>query len=278
MRFKVLVMVIVLLLVSSCATTPTKEGIRIGINYEELMPKISSIGVINDVCIARDVTGNDNYYSIEDSKIAAFFMLEAVKAYLKQKGYQVNFQFSPFVGAFKLPSQIFKVSAQKEGEVLYKFAPFYIFESLNSNEAYKNALIRVISQVLHSIAQKNKSPSEILMSNRKIRESLKIIADQTNTDIILFLIGHGAIVPKGKSIAQGVATGLATAILTLGTVSVTYYDVSYLDTFAGLIDLKKGEILWSNSLRLKKGNLTGRDYYLKRWSESILYHIPSKNE
>jgi len=91
-------------------------------------------------------------------------------------------------------------------------------------------------------------------------------------------MGNGMLVPVGKSVAQGVATGVLSTALTLGMVTYYQYDVSWLDTYAALIDLKTGHVPWTNSLRLTQGNIISQDYYTNRWSKEVLYHFPKKNK
>lgn len=277
MRLRNLFIVILSLLLFSCATAPTKRFMRTGPSYEQSISEVMRVAIINDVCICRDVAGSNDYWSIEDSQAAESFMLEGAKQYLEQKGYHVVSQMCPFVGAFKKSEMLDKV-AQREGtEVSDKYPPFYISESLNIDEPYKQALIKVIRQVLQSVEQKKSSPSEVFLSNLDIQESLDIIAKRIDTDTVLFLIGNGTIVPKGKSAAQGIATGVLTTLLTMGMFTYSQWSVSYLDTFAGLVNLRTGEVLWSNSLRLEGGGLTDKEYYSKRWSQNVLYHIPSRS-
>lgn len=273
-----LFVVIFALLFSSCANVPTKQFVHTGPTYKQSMPKIARVAIINDVCIARDAIGSDDYFSIEDSQVAESFMLAGAKEYLQQKGYEVVLQQSPFVGAFKKPDTLFKV-AQREGtEVSDKYSPFYISDSLLTDEPYKQALIKVITQVLQSVEQQESSPSEVFLSKENMQKSLDVIAKRTDADIVLFLIGQGVIVPKGKSVAQGITTAAITTALTLGWFTYARWNVSYLDTYAGLVDLKTGEVLWSNSFRHEGGGFTDREYYSKQWPTSLLYHIPPSSK
>jgi hypothetical protein len=54
------------------------------------------------------------------------------------------------------------------------------------------------------------------------------------------------------------------------------YQVSYLDTYAGIIDLNTGEMLWSNSIRIKERKPVSEKYYSGIWPKNILYHFPQK--
>jgi len=265
-----------LLLIASCV--PTRQFVRTDPTYEQSLPKIVKIGVVSDVCIARDAVGSDDYISIEDSKAAESSMLAGAKEFLTQKDYEIVFQESFFVGAFKKSEMSFKVAQRGGAEVSESNPPFYFSESLSTDEAYKQALIKVISKAQQSIEQKELMPSYVFLSSGNMQESLDMIAKRTNVDAILFLMGNGMLVPVGKSVAQGVATGVLSTALTLGMVTYYQYDVSWLDTYAALIDLKTGHVPWTNSLRLTQGNIISQDYYTNRWSKEVLYHFPKKNK
>lgn len=267
-----------LLVLSSCATTPTKQFVRTGSSYEKNMPQVKNIGLISDACIIRDAVGSEDYYSIEDSKIAGKFMLDSARNYLEGKGYQVEFQISPFVCAFKVPNQTFRVAEGKGAEVTDMQSPFFTDESLIIETEYKESLISLIRQVVASVEQREIPPSQKLLSNGDVQEELRKISEHADAEMLLILAGKGVVVPGGKSFAQGMATGLLTGILTMGMVSVSHYNVSYLDTYVGLVDLRNGEIIWSNSLRLKGINPTKEGIYQKQWPKSILYHIPARTD
>jgi hypothetical protein len=110
-----------------------------------------------------------------------------------------------------------------------------------------------------------------------MKEHMTTVAEHTGGDATLFLVGHGVIVSAGKQLTQGISTGLLTAALTLGMVSVSRYNVSFMDSFAVLVDNTTGEILWSNAMRLKGDGFTDKSYYDEaRWPTRMLYHMPSK--
>ncbi|MEK8018356.1 MAG: hypothetical protein VSS75_015920 [Candidatus Parabeggiatoa sp.] len=210
----------------------------------------------------------DDYHSIEASKSAASLMLQGAKAYLmEKKGYKVDFQLSPTVCAFKDSKEKMNVAQEKGTETFYENSPFFVSESVKNDQSYEQALIHLIKQVLKSVEQNEHSPSELFSKDDKIRDSLKIIAERANTEVLLVITGNGLVVSLGKAIGQSVLT----TVFTLGL--VTARNTSYLDSYAALIDLKKGEMLWSNSLRIKD-DPTDEDFYLQEWPQQILYHFP----
>ncbi len=85
------------ILVSSCAV-PTKGGIRTGPIFDEEVVAVDSVGIISDFLILKDASGSDDYYVVEESKLAESRLLEGAKAYLEGKGYGIRYMLSPFVG------------------------------------------------------------------------------------------------------------------------------------------------------------------------------------
>lgn len=258
---------LLILLLSSCATTPTNRFVRTNPQIWDSLSKTTSIGVINDICLLRDDVGDD-YYSIEDSKSAAALMLQGVKTYLMQtKHYQVNFQLSPTVCAFKDSDEKLNAAQQQGLEAFYQNPPLFISESVKKDHKYEQALIHLIKRVQKSITQNEHSPSELFSEDDKMPASLKTIAAQTNTELLLVITSNGVVVSTGKAVGQAILTTVAT----LGTIAV--WKASFLNSYVALVDLKKRDILWSNSLRFKEKG-TNKNFYLNKWAQKVLYHFP----
>ena len=64
--------------------------------------------------------------------------------------------------------------------------------------------------------------------------------------------------------------------MTLGMVTVSAHNTSFLDSYIALIHLTDGEVVWSNSLRLSN-NPADRGIYAGGWSRMVLYHFPDRN-
>jgi hypothetical protein len=275
-----------ILLLSSCATNPAIHRGQKFIN----IPQVKSIGIVSDICLARDNLTGDDYFSIKDSKLAESYILETTKKHLEQKGYKVNFTVSPFVCSFKPSNKAFKVAKKEGANVSDAYSPFYIAELFDNDKEYESALKNIMTlahkstlkNILIHAKQKNSFSSKLFLSNKKIQESLKIIAERTNTEMLLILTGEGEIVSASKSVTQGLATGLLTTALTLalgGGMIVTNitYEVSYLNTYLNLIDIKNNQLLWLNFLNNKNIDPIDRKFYLGKWSD-LLSPIPDRNK
>lgn len=276
MLFKKLAgLLFLLLLIHSCTSAPSKKSIRTGPSYEQYMSQVKRIGIISDVCIARDAVGTEDYFSIEDSKTARAFMSDAAKKYLEGKGYQIDFQFSPFVCAFKEPDKVFKVAESKGKDVTDMSPPFFADDSLKDDEKYKQQLVRVIRQIQNSIAQLNKPHSETFLFEKDMQENLKEISERTSIEVILFLIGDGIIVPRGKSFAKGLPGAI---LLPLALPIYLTFDYSNVHSYAVMINVKNGDMLWSNSFLDYDINPVNQDYYYKEWSRKMFYYLHNNKE
>jgi hypothetical protein len=274
MKRKLSIPLIVLLawLTTSCA--PSKLFVRTDDAFQNRISKSERIGIINDVCLQMDPLFKKDYVLLDDSKVAAVLMADEAKKSLEMKGYSVNFVSSPFVGSFLNPADSFRIAYERGAEVSKINPPFYFEDSIATDEVYVNSLLDVFNEVYFTMAGNNEP---IFSTNTDIRNSLQIIADRTGDDKILFMIGNGTIVPVGKSILEGVTIGLATALLTFGSFTYYFYDVSYIDSYLALLDLNTGELLWTNSMRLTDSDPSRESFYSGTWSKNLLYYYPVKD-
>jgi hypothetical protein len=263
--------VLFILLATSCA--PSKMFVRTNDSYQTRISKSERVGIINDVCLELDPLFKKDYVLLDDSKVAAILMAEEAKRSLEMKGYAVNFIESPFVGSFFASDDSFRVADEKGGVIWKIKPPLYFEDSVSTDEVYVSSLLGVFNEVFLTMAGNNEP---IFATNPDLRNSLQIIADRTGDDKILFMIGNGTIVPVGKSILEGVTIGLATALLTFGTFTYYFYDVSYMDSYLALIDLNTGDLLWTNSMRLTDSDPSCEQFYSQIWSKNLLYYYPVK--
>jgi hypothetical protein len=272
MRNQLLVALIISFTFTACSSVPSKQSLRVSPDAEQKISQMAHMGIIADVCLFKDVLGDDDYWVVEESRSAAKHMLEATKTSLAGKGFAVGYAEAPFVGAFKSREKPFKVSARSGDEVTDRYPPLFESAVLDSNPAYREALLTIIPRLLVAPGH-----PDICCSSADTKDHMTTIAKNTGGDATLFLIGHGTIVSTGKQLTQGLATGLLTAALTLGTVSIMSYNVSAMDTYAVLVDNDTGRILWANAVRLKGDGFTDQSYYeADRWQRSVLNYFPSK--
>lgn len=266
------ILVVVIVLLQSCV--PTKQNIQTSEINSERISNLNSIGVISDVCLMRDPIFLKDYIIRDESQLANTLMMDETYRYMKSKGYNVNLQFTPFVGSYFDNSIVFRYAKRSRWAVSNISPPFLVNDSIKEDSEYIQALIQVITTLKTKLAcdEKNIPPPRT-----DVKNSLKIISNRTGRDEILFIIGEGRIVPVSKSIIQGIIVGTLTTILTMGMLTVAIYQISYMHSYLALIDLKQGEILWANSLLVNR-KPTKKKYFVKRWSKKLLYYFPEQKD
>jgi hypothetical protein len=205
-------------------------------------------------------------------------MLEAAKAYLEGKGYEIIFAQAPFVGGFKNREKTFRVLQTSKGGVVDKIPPLYEADFLEGNPGFRDALLNIIPKIPALVNPKS-DPSAICCSTPGTQEHLNTIMKNAGGEATLFFIGHGVTVSTGKQFGQALASALTTSVLTLGTVTVAGGNVSFMDTYAALADNRTGKVLWSNFMRIKEDINTGALYEKSffdgdMWPQNLLYHFP----
>jgi len=264
-----IIFILLAIFATSCA--PSKMFVRTNDSYQTRISKSERVGIINDVCLELDPLFKRDYFLLDDSKVAAVLMAGEAKRSLEMKGYSVDFVSSPFVGSFLNPADSFRIAYERGAEIRKINPPFFFEDSIAADEVYVNSLLDVFNEVYFTMAGNNEHS---FSTNSDLSSCLQIIADRTGDDKILFMIGNGTIVPVGKSILEGVTIGLATALLTFGSFTYYFYDVSYIDSYLALLDLNTGDLLWTNSMRLTDSDPSREQFYSQIWSKNLLYYYP----
>ena len=144
-----------------------------------------------------------------------------------------------------------------------------------SEKSFAIALTIVIKEIAQLFSE-NELPQTERFASDEMKESLSIISSRTKAKILFVVLGDGRMVSGSKKFAKGLTTAVATTALTAGYVTVAKWDVSFIDSYVGVLDLEKGEIIWTNSGKMQDVNLTKQDFYQSKWPESFLYHFPEK--
>jgi hypothetical protein len=262
------------LVLLSISCGPSKQWVRTSPSFEQRMPQIQRIGIVADVCLFHEVGKKTAYVSVSESRSAQTYMIKAAKESLEQKGYEVTCQLAPVVGGYKNPGVAMRTAATPSAELSDRTPPLDTPQgSVSEDEPFRKAMLLVLHRAMLGIEQQKKPPTDVFREGAGVSEGLRVVCERTNNDVILVLVGEGSIVPFGRSMGQAMTTGILTGLLTAGFVVVSVYDVSHLDSYIGLLDAKTGEILWSNSMRIKSGDPTRGNYY-DGWSRMLLYHLP----
>jgi hypothetical protein len=192
---------------------------------------------------------------------------------LQAKGYDVGFAEAPVLGAFLDPKKPVRAAEQPNDPPVEMTFPVLLSEDVRSDGQYRQALSQVIHQTLESMSSSGELPEEKFLADPSITNSLHLIATRKQIDYLMVVIGHGAIVSGGKQFGQALGTALLSTVLSAGLVTVTRHNISFLNSYVGLINLTNAELAWCNSLCLLE-NPDAPDLYKGYWSRSLLYYLP----
>jgi hypothetical protein len=262
---------------AGCETTyPNKAFVRRGPNYRASMPEVDRLGVFIDAAVLYDRVST-NYYDIEDSQAAIANLSQETEADLRAKNYDIAQVDFPFVASFKAADGSFPVAQGRKDDPSPRNSPFFLKEEIKNDPNYQEALIAASRSVLEALQNRGEFPTETLRSSSNTLAALSTIRAQKNLRYLLIIQGNGNIVSGGKQVGQEIGTSLVSSLLTMGMVTVSARNISWLDTYASLLDLQNSEVLWSNSLRLAPFNPANPDHYKSRqWAHNVLYWLPPR--
>lgn len=263
-RLGSLIPIVLLVSLCSCATVPPRPTFRIAPDFNEKIATLTNIVILVDFSVSRASISKKDYYCIEESERAELLAAEAMQEELRDKQYPGGVILTPFIGTFlRDPTNTYDV-AEKSGDPSQKLtAPFRIDPDVETNNDFKQGLLQTMACASYAFGTNNLPPADM---DQISRELLPYVTKNTGADAILVVVGYGRIVTTGKQLTKGLATGLATAVFTLGLVSVVSMDVPYIETWAALVDLRDGKVLWSKAV-LKKDFDPIANHYLGLWSQ-----------
>ena len=269
-----------IVIISGCKTTPSNAFVRAQDDaHLRLQQNINRIAIIADACVVMDPTITKSYIDLERSKKAEKHMLDYSRSYLNvEKACEIKFVKSPYVGAYKNPEMVFRIKPES-GKIKNLKPPFCCNEEINDPE-FRKAVISINREVLRCVQTKIKKQGDVVPVPVKMTNEISkvccVLQKAMDVDYLVVIIGNGTHVPFIHSFSQAMTTGLITGILTMGMVTVSTRDVSFFDTYTGIVDLNKAEIVWSNSLRHTGINSAGEGFYKNIWDTAIFYHLPGR--
>ena len=238
-------------LLAACATG--NSWVRTGPSYPQRVSPGTRIAAVVDVCVGIDAVGDDDEWSLDESTKAGRLMLESAARRVAAAGHGALLQWGPFACGAEVP-QWRAAQLQSPGE-----------EGASPGDgepSFVQLRFGVTTKIRQWMNTRDTLGATGLQSDQAFLDQLNLIADRSNADLMLIFLGRGVKVTGGKQAGQAIAT----AILTLGMASVR--NISYLDTWAALLDLKSGEVLWSNSRRFRD-DPTDAGFYSEEWPETI---------
>ena len=277
-RFAVLAAGLMSILLSGCisAPPPTRGYVRVGSSYESAMPQVRRVGVITDAAVRYDRSGTNDYFCVEDSFAGLTNIIAEAVAHLQSKGYEIAFAEPCFIGSFQDSDHPLRVAQKRHDKAIEQVAPFYVNPSLSGDDGYRDGIRRVVQRAHHAVLNSGELPTDVFLDDPSVRDTLKLIADKKHVDYLLVAVGDGLLVSAGKQVGQALASSLASIFITAGNAVVTAHNVSFMDSAVALLDLRSGEVVWSNRLRII-GNPAEPGFYKGNWGRFLLYHMPDHN-
>jgi hypothetical protein len=264
------------IMAGGCAAYPTKAFVRCGPAYTTEMPTVDRVGLLVDAAVAYDRVGS-TYYDVQDSETAISSLAQETEADLKTKGYDVAFVETPFVGGFKASEKSFLVATGRKDQPSFHSPPFEVSAAMNADPAYRDALLRASRNIIQAAEGRGELPTEHLRSLKGTRSAFATIAAKKNVRYLFVVQGNGTIESGGKQVLQEASTSLLSSMV--GASGVSAHNVSGLDSYATLVDLRTAEALWCNSLHLGDLNPANpRHYRTHRWAYNVLYWLPPRGQ
>lgn len=265
-----------LILCSFVSCAPTSLNVKKGPTYESRISTVNTLAVVNDFCLVLD--HKEKYVSLGDSIKAKQVSQQAAIDYLTTKGYVLDVIEGDVVGSFVDLNTTYRVAQEKGMDMTFQRPPFVNHAWGVHDYEFQRVIINLIRMINASVSQDLEMPAVHFSRSGLSQSDLDIIKRHVNTDAILVVCGEGMMVPFGKTLLEGVGTGVLTGVITGGFVSVSVYSVSYLNTRIGLVDLTDGQLLWSNKLKSSGENYISPNYYNKTWANTMLYHLDGKEK
>ena len=293
-----------------CCCAPTKKFIKTSDSFEDSISEMTEVAVINDLALKRNPMGEDTYTSVEMSLNSASYMLEGVKQLLDEKGYEVSYVLTPFVGSTMRVDTVAIREIEEELAEAEKVdtEKMTAYERQKHEQKIKKTKKKIKSMGSTEFIVKQTEDSEPIVhqegpfyTSRLVEDDLEYkealiglfrniqdenlaveyfpsLKEHVNTRYALLILSWGESVSGGKQIGQQFLTGCFTTAATMGMVTVYASESSYLSSRVKLIDLKNKEIIWENSGGLVDGDPTSKKFYkADKWSRQLLYHIPKRN-
>lgn len=271
----VAVFAIVCAFAGGCAARrPPSQFIQVGGAHPNGLPPVAKVLVVGDVLLVRDAAFTDDYVILDASLTSAGRMRDRAAAELRNKGYLTDASIGPLVAFYKSPELTFGTRQSEDPPTVLHPVPLACPGEIEADPEYRDALKVLLNHIVLTVEKNGVDREKMFAADEIAQKALRTVASRQHADALLLTAGHGRLVSGGKQLAEGLATGLITSAMTLGMVTVTSHHVTWLDTYVAFVDLRNGDMLWSNSLRLTQGDPRTEEYY-KNWAWNLLSELPS---
>ncbi len=230
---------------------------------------VESVGVLVDVAIFQDSIVSADYVSDAHSQVAASHVSDAAVECLTAKGFDVEFVDRPYVGGYLASETPIYFEAADVEEVEKIAPPIGVGErvGIEADRAYRLLSLKLMETMASPPADR-----VLQLDDRELAE-LQRISGTTGVKGLLVVQMMGKRVPIAKSLAQAAFTSAITAVASAGALWVMAHNVTFSDSFVSLVDLERGALVYSSSLRIKSADPTREKTYAQ-WKQWLFYHLP----
>lgn len=268
--------------------------------FEESMMDVRTIGIIADACAEPLLGrfGKRDRISVPESRRTGKYVTKGISAYLATKGYEITYQFSPFICSTLDRTKKYKLILQRHGDevknkkatepdssqavfqaVKQEFAeiegqwPFDVDASLAADEEYRKAIEKLQYQAFLSIGIARDSGKITGSLGDLMEAELKAVQERAKSDALLFVFqkGYYAHDSSGRMREQ-ITIGLISGGACIGSSG----PAPEVHTMVLLVDAKTGKLLWVNELIHVNSAFMEKKYYHFRggWASNLFADFP----
>jgi hypothetical protein len=239
-------------------------------NYSLIMPKIKSIGILTDICVAEDMGELLVDESIQADSLAA----SGISGLAQKNGYRAILSPGPYVGAYMAGGSPAPVRISGKGVEMN--APFALPDISKSDNAYNQALMYVINTVAKTSGSNSQNRSELFRPDEKTLKALSLIAERTSADALFVVIGQGLLYNRDENLAQDSGTGINLTYHNNQTIQIIDDRRNDIQCIAALIHLKSGSLVWSDEVQIEMPEVLTElnDFFKTKFAETLMKEFP----
>jgi hypothetical protein len=240
-----------------CASVDRSDVfVRRGADYATQIRMVERVGVMVDALVRYDRNGTNDFFVLEDSRLAITNLLEQAQLALSANGYEVAFAEAPVIGGFTSAKTPLNVAARRKDKPGVQAPPFLVDISLRSDTELREALLVISRTAFAAITNRGELPADSLQANDSTRGAAQTIAARKGTRYLFLIQGNGTLISGGKQASEvgaDILIGLIAAAVggtTAAASTHVQYSHPFLDSHMALVDLERAEVIWGNSVRI----------------------------
>ncbi len=279
---RIFVLILIMSIIIDCAPF-TKTKMMTDQTLQARTLQIKAIGIIVDAC-AEEIVSRGFYrrsiISIQNSRQTARYVIDGTSDILVDRGYEPNYQSSPFICSTQDKTKKYKVFFDEKNRTEVESQwPFDIDFASAVDKEYLQVLGSVQHQTYLTVKSAQKSGH---LSGLRVdipETDLKIVYEKVKSDALLFIFQEGTYDPGySEAMRQSVTIGLLSGGACAGGGNG---EPPTVHTMAALVDMQNGQLLWVSDIKhWNSGFMKSKYYELQKrgWSSSLFTGFPVNNK